>query len=80
MYKVVFYNDDFTPMDFVVDVLELVFGKNRMEAFQIMMNIHKSDCAAVGVYTRDIAYTKATTAMDMARRAGYPLKVTAEAE
>jgi ATP-dependent Clp protease adaptor protein ClpS len=77
MYEVVFYNDDFTPMDFVVDVLQLVFNKGKAEAYQIMMQVHKSDRAVVGVYTRDIARTKAITAVDMARKAGYPLKVEA---
>ncbi len=80
MYKVIFYNDDFTPMDFVVDVLELVFAKSRAEAYSLMMSVHKSDYAVVGVYTRDVAYTKASAASEMARKAGYPLKVTASAE
>ena len=79
MYKVLFYNDDFTPMYFVVDVLEIIFGKSPQEAYNLMMNVHRSDYAVVGIYTRDIAYTKASAATDMARKAGYPLKVTAVA-
>jgi ATP-dependent Clp protease adaptor protein ClpS len=78
MYRVLFYNDDFTPMDFVVEVLETVFNKSRSEAYSLMMSVHKSDYAVVGIYTRDIAYTKASIAVEMARKAGYPLKVTAE--
>jgi ATP-dependent Clp protease adaptor protein ClpS len=78
MYRVLFYNDDFTPMDFVVNVLESVFGKSPNEAYSLMMSVHRSAYAVVGVYTRDIARTKAATAVDMARKAGYPLKVAAE--
>ncbi len=80
MYKVLIFNDDFTPMDFVVEVLELIFGKSPNEAFGLMMSVHRSDFAVVGIYTRDIAFTKAAAATDMARRAGYPLKVTAQSE
>jgi ATP-dependent Clp protease adaptor protein ClpS len=78
--RLFFYNDDFTSMDFVVDVLQLVFNKGNAEAYQIMMQVHKSDRAVVGVYTRDIARTKAITAVEMARKAGYPLKVEAVAQ
>jgi ATP-dependent Clp protease adaptor protein ClpS len=63
-----------------MDVLQLVFDKGNAEAYQIMMQVHKSDCAVVGLYTRDIARTKAITAVEMARKAGYPLKVEAVAQ
>ncbi len=77
MYKVVFYNDDFTPMDFVVDILKLVFGKTQSEAYNLMMSVHKGDYAVVGIYTRDIAATKVRVTIDAAKEAGYPLKAEA---
>lgn len=79
-YKVIMYNDDFTPMEFVVSVLEQIFGKSHEEAVNLMMGIHKGTGAVVGVYTRDIANTKADNAMDLARQEGYPLKVEAVEE
>ena len=79
-YKVIMYNDDFTPMEFVVSVLEQIFGKSHEEAVSLMMGIHKRTGAVVGVYTRDIANTKADNAMDLARQEGYPLKVEAVEE
>ena len=79
-YKVLFYNDDFTPMEFVVLVLNEIFEKDYNEAVKLMLEIYHSTCAVVGVYTRDIARTKAKHATDWARREGYPLKVEAVAE
>ena len=79
-YKVIMYNDDFTPMEFVVSVLEQIFGKSHEEAVSLMMGIHKSTGAVVGLYTRDIANTKADNTMDLARQEGYPLKVEAVEE
>lgn len=79
-YKVIFYNDDFTTMDFVIYVLKNIFGKSGEEAYKLMMTVHKSDCAVVGVYTRDIAYTKVNKAMELARNEGYPFKAEAIAE
>ena len=79
-YKVIMYNDDFTPMEFVVSVLEQIFGKSHEAAVNLMMGIHKSTGAVGGVYTRDIANTKADNAMDLARQEGYPLKVEAVEE
>lgn len=76
-YKVLMYNDDYTPMDFVVAVLQQIFDKNKNDAVGIMMEIHNGTFAVVGVYSRDIARTKANTATEWARSEGYPLKVEA---
>lgn len=77
-YKVLMYNDDFTPMDFVVDVLIEIFNKSEEEAVAVMYAVHHSDYAVVGIYTYDIAYTKAAAAVRKAREEGYPLRVKAE--
>lgn len=76
-YQVLIYNDDFTPMDFVVEVLRGIFDKEEAEAVALMMNIHKGSYAVAGVYPRDIAQTKAAEAVQWARSQGYPLKVEA---
>lgn len=74
-YKVLMYNDDFTPMDFVVDILMEIFHKSYEEAVVIMMNVHKGDRAVVGIYSYDIAKTKTEQAMACAREEGYPFRV-----
>lgn len=74
-YKVVMYNDDFTPMDFVVDILIHIFHKSNEEAVNLMMSIHKGTKAVVGTYSYDIAKTKAEQSMSLAREAGYPFRV-----
>ena len=76
-YQVLIYNDDFTPMDFVVEVLIRIFGKDADSAVTLMMSIHKGKYAVAGVYPKDIAQTKATEAEQWAREEGYPLKVEA---
>ena len=58
MYQVIMYNDDFTPMEFVVEVLELFFNMNREQASQVMLQVHTQGKAICGIYTRDIAETK----------------------
>lgn len=78
LYKVVMYNDDFTPMDFVVNILEMIFKKEHEEAVAIMMQVHKSDQAVVGRYYYDIAMTKTQEAMHLARQKGYPFQVKVE--
>lgn len=75
MYGVVFYNDDFTTMEFVVSVLELVFHKTESEAQSLMMAVHRAGSALIGRYTHDIAVTKRDKAMEMARKEGFPLRV-----
>lgn len=79
-YKVLIYNDDFTPMDFVVMILQTIFDKEYQEAVRLMMNVHKGNFAVVGLYTKDIAQTKAADAMQQARAEGYPLKLEAVPE
>ena len=77
-YKVVMYNDDFTPMDVVVEILIDVFRKNYEEAVAIMMTVHKGQRAVVGVYSYDIAMTKAARAVKIEREQGYPFRVEVE--
>lgn len=76
-YQVLIYNDDFTPMDFVVDILMEIFDKEESAAVTLMMSIHKGNFAVAGIYPRDIAQTKASEAVSWARSQGYPLKVEA---
>ena len=77
-YAVVMHNDDFTPMDFVVNILIEVFHKEYDDAVNIMMVVHKGDRAVVGTYSYDIARSKAEKAMVLAREEGYPFRITVE--
>ena len=77
-YNVIMHNDDFTTMDFVVDVLKAVFAKEPSEAMALMLAIHHVGKAVVGVYSYDIAASKAEKAMQMARNEGFPLRCTTE--
>ncbi len=79
-YKVIMHNDDFTTMEFVVMVLQTVFFKDAAEAETIMLAVHHSGKAVVGVYSYDIAVSKIKKAMDMARRNGFPFRLTYEPE
>jgi ATP-dependent Clp protease adaptor protein ClpS len=79
-FKVLLYNDDFTPMEFVVAVLEKVFGKGPAQATQIMLQIHKSGLGVGGVYVQEIAETKLVTVHGMAEERGYPLRGGLEKE
>ncbi len=79
-YKVVFHNDDFTTMEFVTEVLRQVFNKHADEAVTLMMKVHREGQAIVGIYSYDVAMTKAGRATAMARNEGYPLKITCEPE
>ncbi|HLT04860.1 MAG TPA: ATP-dependent Clp protease adapter ClpS [Pseudomonas sp.] len=72
-YKVVMYNDDYTPMDFVVEVLERFFSHNREQATRIMLTVHTEGRAVCGVFTRDIAETKAEQVNEYARTCQHPL-------
>lgn len=78
MYKVVLHNDDYTTKDFVVHVLRVVFQKAPIEATRIMLMVHKTGRGVVGVYTWDIAQTRASRVHRMAREAEFPLKCTVE--
>jgi ATP-dependent Clp protease adaptor protein ClpS len=80
MYRVLLHNDHYTTMEFVVFVLERVFRKSETEAQAIMLAVHKQGIGVAGVYTRDIAETKAAQVKALAEREGFPLKCTTEAE
>lgn len=80
MYKVLLLNDDFTPMDFVVHVLEKFFSKTRAEATDIMLHVHRRGVGICGIYTYEIAETKVTQVMDYARTREQPLQCTMEKE
>ena len=73
LYKVVMLNDDYTPMDFVVEVLEAFFGTTREKATRIMLTVHTEGKAVCGVFTRDIAETKAAQVNQYARENQHPL-------
>lgn len=79
-YKVVLHNDDFTTMDFVVKVLKIVFFKSQEEAESLMLKVHQQQSATAGVYSYDIAQSKAQKATQMAREEGFPLRLTVEPE
>ncbi len=78
MYKVVLLNDDYTPMDFVVSVLEQIFRKSHSEAMELMLQIHNKGAAVAGIYTRDVAETKTDQVIEYARINDYPLQCTLE--
>jgi ATP-dependent Clp protease adaptor protein ClpS len=80
MYKVLLLNDDYTPMEFVVLVLERFFGKNRTEATDIMLHVHRKGVGVCGVYTYEVAETKVSQVVDFARRHQHPLQCTMEKE
>ena len=77
-YKVVMYNDDFTPMDFVVEILVTIFHKEEPEAAALMLRVHEHGSAAVGTYSLDIANTKVSKATELARQSGYPFRLRTE--
>lgn len=78
MYKVLILNDDFTPMEFVVHILERFFHKNRDQATEIMLHVHRHGVGVCGVYPFDVAETKVTQVIDFARRHEHPLQATLE--
>jgi len=77
-YKVLLHNDDYTTMDFVVDILMRVFHKSKEEAVAIMLNVHKKGVGVCGIYPAEIAETKVALVHKMARKKGFPLKCTME--
>ena len=79
-YKVIFHNDDITTMEFVTEVLRRVFNKPADEAVTLMMRVHREGQAVVGIYSYDMAMTKASMATTMARNEGFPLNITCEPE
>ncbi|MFX0542266.1 ATP-dependent Clp protease adapter ClpS [Roseovarius sp. S4756] len=80
LYKVLLLNDDYTPMEFVVAVLERFFGLSSAQSFEIMLTVHKKGVAVVGVYSHEIAETKVAQVMDFARKHQHPLQCTMERE
>ena len=80
MYKVILLNDDFTPMEFVILVLERFFSKNHTQAFEIMLTVHKKGLALVGIFSHEVAETKVSQVMDFAHRHQHPLQCTMEKE
>ena len=80
MYKVILLNDDYTPMEFVVHILEVFFGMDRERATRIMLNVHTQGKGICGLYTRDIAETKVSQVNDYSRQNEHPLLCTLEAD
>ena len=80
LYKVLLLNDDYTPMEFVVHVLERFFGLTHAQAFEIMLTVHKKGLAVVGVFSFEVAETKVAQVMDFTRRHQHPLQCTMEKE
>jgi ATP-dependent Clp protease adaptor protein ClpS len=80
MYKVLMLNDDYTPMEFVVHVLERFFNKSRDESTRIMLHVHRRGVGVCGVFTYEVAETKVTQVMDLARQNQHPLQCTIEKE
>jgi len=80
LYKVVLLNDDFTPMDFVVKVLENIFHKDQSDAVRIMMEVHQKGAGICGVFTKDVAETKVDRTLYLARQHEHPLQCVIEKE
>ena len=80
LYKVILLNDDYTPREFVVKVLEAVFRMNESQAYRVMMTAHQRGACVIAVFTRDVAETKAKEATDLGKSQGYPLFFTTEPE
>ena len=80
MYRVLLLNDDYTPMEFVVYVLESYFNKSREQATQIMLHVHNHGVGVCGVFTYEVAETKVAQVLDLARRNEHPLQCTMEKE
>ena len=78
LYNVVLLNDDYTPMQFVIDVLESLFQKSPSEAYRVMMQVHLNGRGIAGVYPWEVAETKVDALTTLAREAGHPLQATIE--
>jgi len=78
LYRVLLLNDDFTPMEFVIHVLERFFSKNQEQATQIMLHVHQNGVGECGVYTYEVAETKVTQVMDFAQKHQHPLQCVME--
>src|SRR5215212_6088504 len=80
LWKVILLNDDYTPREFVITILKLVFRMGEEKAYAVMLTAHRRGACVIAVYARDIAETKATEAMDLAKNKGYPLAFSTEPE
>lgn len=80
LYRVLLLNDDYTTMDFVIEILESVFHKGPSEAYRLMLQVHTQGQAQCGVYPFEVAETKVATVIDRARQQGFPLRATMEKE
>jgi ATP-dependent Clp protease adaptor protein ClpS len=80
LYKVILLNDDYTPREFVVQVLKAVFRMNESQAYRVMMTAHQRGACVIAVFTRDVAETKAKEATELGKSKGYPLFFTTEPE
>ena len=80
LWKVILLNDDFTPREFVVQVLKAVFRMNESQAYRVMMTAHQKGACVIAVYTKDVADTKAKEATELGKANGYPLYFTTEKE
>jgi ATP-dependent Clp protease adaptor protein ClpS len=80
LYKVLLLNDDYTPMEFVVLILEHIFNKSREDAVQIMLHVHRHGVGVCGVFTFEVAETKVAQVIEFARRHEHPLQCTMEKE
>jgi ATP-dependent Clp protease adaptor protein ClpS len=80
LWKVILLNDDYTPREFVVEVLKAVFRMNEAQAYRVMMTAHQKGACVIAVYTKDVADTKAKEATELGKSKGYPLYFTTEPE
>ncbi len=80
LWKVILLNDDYTPREFVVQVLKAVFRMNEDEAYRVMMTAHRRGVCVIAVYTKDVADTKAKEATELGKSSGFPLYFTTEPE
>ena len=80
LYKVILLNDDYTPREFVVQVLKAVFRMNEDQAYRVMMTAHRRGACVIAVYTKDVADTKAKEGTELGKSKGYPLFFTTEPE
>ena len=80
LYKVLLLNDDYTPMEFVVHILEKIFSKNREQAVDVMLHVHRHGVGICGVYTFEVAETKVAQVTDYAKEQGMPLRLSVEPE
>lgn len=80
LWKVILINDDFTPREFVVEVLKAVFRLNESQAYRVMMTAHQKGACVIAVYTRDVAETKAKEGTELGKLNGFPLYFTTEKE